>query len=198
MKYFAMIDGARRGPFELAELADAGVRPDTYVWCKTMDDWQQARDVADICRHFRQRLAGIPASASVPSAEAAGNAQEKTVSESEQNLEGIPVRFRSMVEKSGIEPGTPLPDMTDCSSEPKSHLVLAVLVAFLCFPLTGLVAVYYSVMTRRLWNESEKRGEDADACRDMAHDYSRQTKMWIGITFFLGLIFYAFIVRFFM
>jgi hypothetical protein len=61
-------------------------------------------------------------------------------------------------------------------------------------PCGGLLFGY----DRRLWNESEKRGEDADACREMAHDYSRQTKMWIGITFFLGLIFYAFIVRFFM
>ncbi|MDE6143194.1 MAG: DUF4339 domain-containing protein, partial [Muribaculaceae bacterium] len=34
MKYFAIIDGEQKGPFELEELADAGVRPSTYVWCK--------------------------------------------------------------------------------------------------------------------------------------------------------------------
>ena len=56
MRYFAMIEGERRGPYELAELADAGVRPDTYVWCKGMDDWQMAEDVADICRFYRQRI----------------------------------------------------------------------------------------------------------------------------------------------
>ncbi len=42
MRYFAMIDGERRGPFGLDELADAGVRPDTYVWCKGMSDWEKA------------------------------------------------------------------------------------------------------------------------------------------------------------
>ena len=54
-----MIGGERRGPYELDELSGAGVRPDTYVWCKTMTDWQQARDVAEICRHFRRQLAGL-------------------------------------------------------------------------------------------------------------------------------------------
>ncbi len=50
--YFAMIDGERRGPFRLDQLRDAGVGPDTYVWSKGMADWEQAADVADICRYF--------------------------------------------------------------------------------------------------------------------------------------------------
>ena len=51
-----MIDGKRCGPYELEELADAGVRPGTYIWCKGMDDWEKAEDVADVCRMFRNRL----------------------------------------------------------------------------------------------------------------------------------------------
>lgn len=59
MKYFAMIGGVQRGPFPLDRLVEEGVRPDTYVWCKGMDDWVQANEVPDICRFFRQRLAGM-------------------------------------------------------------------------------------------------------------------------------------------
>lgn len=59
MRYFAMIDGERRGPFELDALADVGVRPDTYVWCKGMADWEKAEDVAEICRWYRQRIFGL-------------------------------------------------------------------------------------------------------------------------------------------
>lgn len=59
MKYFAMIGGVQRGPFDLDRLVEEGVRPDTYVWCKGMDDWTQANEVPDICRFFRQRLAGM-------------------------------------------------------------------------------------------------------------------------------------------
>ncbi len=54
--YFAMIDGERRGPFTLDALHEAGVTPDTYVWSKGMSDWEQAADVADICRYYRQRI----------------------------------------------------------------------------------------------------------------------------------------------
>ena len=34
MRYFAMIGGEQRGPYELTELSEAGVTPETYVWCK--------------------------------------------------------------------------------------------------------------------------------------------------------------------
>ncbi len=59
MKYFAMIDGQRTGPWELWQLPEAGVTPDTYVWCKGMTDWRKAEVVADVCRYYRQHLAGI-------------------------------------------------------------------------------------------------------------------------------------------
>ena len=51
-----MIDGRKSGPYTLDELQEAGVTPETYVWCKGMDDWEKAADVADICRYYRQRL----------------------------------------------------------------------------------------------------------------------------------------------
>lgn len=195
MRYFAMIDGQRRGPFELEELPSAGVGPDTYVWCKTMDDWQQAREVADICRYFRQRLAGtlVPSGAA---SETASRDASRDAEDENADFDGIPLRFRRFVEQSGTVPGQPVPDRTDFSSEPKTHLLLAVLVTLLCFPITGFVAIYHSVMTRKLWEEAGRRTDNADEYRRMAHDQSRQTKMWIGITFFFGLIFYAFLGRF--
>lgn len=51
-----MIGGRQQGPFALDQLHDAGVRPDTYVWCKGMADWEMASQVPDICRYFRLRL----------------------------------------------------------------------------------------------------------------------------------------------
>ena len=56
MKYYAMINDKQVGPMELPELVEAGLMPDTYVWCKGMADWQQANEVADICRFFRNRI----------------------------------------------------------------------------------------------------------------------------------------------
>ena len=59
MKYYAIINDVQRGPFNLDELSDAGVRPSTYVWCKGMQDWEKAEDVADICRMFRIRISNL-------------------------------------------------------------------------------------------------------------------------------------------
>ena len=184
-----MIGGERRGPYELDELSGAGVRPDTYVWCKTMTDWQQARDVAELCRHFRRQLAGL----NIPEKQPA----ENSVSEDPQdNIDTVPLRFRNYVRRSGTPVGDPLPEESaDPDSPPRSMLVPAVIATLLCFPLTGFVAIYFAIMTRRLWKEGLKPGENAEDYRRMSHDYARQTKMWLGITFFLGLIFMAFLYR---
>ena len=72
-----------------------------------------------------------------------------------------------------------------------------------CFPFTGLVAIYYSYKARSAWQESWRSQQKAnkplysdserEELRKQAHDYDRQAKMWIGITFFLSLILYAFV-----
>lgn len=103
MKIFAMIDGRQRGPMELDDLVEAGVRPHTYVWCKGMADWQMACDVPDICRYFRLRLAGVlptfPRNAS--------KSQEQRLldeqAEQEQLLMQLPPMARNLVRKSGVK-----------------------------------------------------------------------------------------------
>ena len=186
MRYFAMIEGERRGPFELQELAGAGVRPDTYVWCKTMADWQKAREVAEICRYYRRHLAGADLPATAQEHEQSGGSDSDAFS-------GVPLQVRRIVEKSGLTPGAPVDDEPDTSVPPRTYLGVAIAITLLCFPITGLIAIYFAVMTRRLWAEGCTDRDDAEDYRRMAHDYSRQTKMWIGISFFLGMILYAFL-----
>ncbi len=102
MKYFAMIDGRQYGPMELDEMVAEGVRPDTYVWCKGMPDWELASEVPDICRYFRQRLSGT-----LPSQKYGGAAEQarmKAAEEEEQErlLAQLPPMARNLVRKSGI------------------------------------------------------------------------------------------------
>ncbi|MDE5998156.1 MAG: DUF4339 domain-containing protein [Muribaculaceae bacterium] len=103
MKYFAMIDGLQYGPMELDDMVKEGVRPDTYVWCKGMDDWMPAAEVPDICRYFRQRLSGT-----LPSQKYLGSydsAQLRAIDEEEQEqlLNRLPPMARGIVRKSGIK-----------------------------------------------------------------------------------------------
>ncbi len=101
MKYFAMIDGRQYGPMELDAMVKEGVRPDTYVWCKGMDDWTLASDVPDICRYFRQRLSGT-----LPSQQQDSSDPARTLAvsdeEHERLLNQLPPMARGLVRKSGI------------------------------------------------------------------------------------------------
>lgn len=207
MKYFAMIEGERRGPFDLHELSEAGVRPNTYVWCKGMDDWEKAEDVADICRYYRQRLFDMmhggtaeatPEHHEQPPAPPAGSADEYS---------NVPLRFRGMLRDAGADPAgfqdTDTDNDRDLTRPPMPTIFLSVMMTLMCCPLTGLVAVYYSFRARKAWLESFRDDpggnktlhSDAERLelRRRAHDYERQAKMWIGITFFVFIIITALI-----
>ena len=188
--YFAMIDGERRGPFDLDALAEAGVGPDTYVWTKGMSDWEHARDVADICRYYRQRIFDKMHPTPVPVAE-----PEPEPEPEQQQAVGFGYPF-------------PMPpDEADYATEPPmSLLAVSIILTLLCFPPTGFVAIYYAVMSRKAWDhtvKSESKSskelytpEERKKYRRTAYDAARNAKMWAGITFFLGFILYAFLMNF--
>ena len=203
-----MIDGERRGPFELDRLSAEGVRPDTYVWCKGMADWDKAENVADICRYYRRRIfdlqhGGIPAVGTHEGAEAAEQADEDTGGDAEDPYESVPLRYRAMVKKSGQVPGPVNEQPVDTSRPPSPLIFISLLMTLFCFPITGLVAVWYSYKARSAWQESQRSespgsrplydDSERENLRRQAHDYDRQAKMWIGITFFLSFILYAFL-----
>lgn len=120
MKYFAMIDDRQIGPFELEESVREGVRPDTYVWCKGMPDWMQAKDVPDICRYFRQRLSGTLPMMKNPSQAAADRLAAEQL-EQEELLSQFPPQLRGFLRKSGIKltkDNVPEPDSPHRSALP--------------------------------------------------------------------------------
>lgn len=192
MKYFAMINGERQGPFRLEELAEAGVQPTTYVWCKGMADWQTADEVADICRYFRQHISDMMASS-------ADRSPLKV--ETEENNEKDPFTQIDPEDPYIFRRSRPLIDETpDTDIQPVSMLIPAIILFFLCFPPTGIVAIFYGIMTRRAWamahdeSRPDMPEEERKRLALAAHDYSRSAKLWTGITFFLGLMLYAFLL----
>lgn len=195
MKYYAMIDGEQRGPFLLEELPLANVRPDTYVWCKGMKDWQRAEDVADICRFYRCRIFDMmhpsEAQANQPQQE-----EKESAGDDDDPYAAVPLKFRWMVRKSGMEPPPPVPENRENHDlPPMSMMVPAIFLTIFCFPPTGFIAIYYSYMASRSWIAAEKSSDqnEKERLRKEAHNHSRNAKMWTGITFFLGLILIAFI-----
>lgn len=189
MKYFAIIDGEQKGPFDLEQLGEAGVRPSTYVWCKEMTDWEKAEDVADICRYYRNRLYDLmhPGSA----------AAEKRLAESremspQQDDAGNPPAFPTRFDRYLSDSDSHIPTLEEIDSmqnkdiPPVNVLPIAIIAAILFFLPTGIVAIYYGVKTKKLWREGLHKE---------AHENCRHAKMWTGITFFIGLIFFALLSR---
>lgn len=188
MNYYVMLGGQQKGPYTLDQLVELGIRPDTYVWCKGMADWQHADEVADICRAFRLHIVDIrhpkrlDPNQSNPQPEAPENNNNE---------------FRPLFDPAEPNPSAPLP---------RGMLPVAIIVTLFCFFPTGLASIYYAVKARKAWNESRNslnknnsqlydREEREQLARDLS-DSIRYYKMWTGITFFLGIISLASIISF--
>lgn len=185
-KYFAFIDGEQKGPLELRQLISAGVRPSTYVWTKGMDDWHRADEVPDICRLLRQHLA------------------EKKHPTNEVNTEAMdkpPVGMTGFQSDSAHQEERPLrfpirenqiPE-PDYNIPPQVSMTLAVITLILCFPPSGIAAVVFTHKARKKWEEAIRGGdsEEAEQLKRQAHEFARLSKMWLGLTVALGIIFWT-------
>lgn len=178
MKYFAIINGNQQGPYELAELRDAGVMPDTYVWCKGMADWKQAKEVGDICRYFRIHIDNVMHPQRV---------QSTTVSPASEtvNDDDIPQRYRHIILKSGTS-FTPEQQAEDYSAPPKTWLGYTILLTLVCFPFTGFVAIYFAWKSSKEWNNRQNKE---------SHESAKKSRMWTLLTLFFGFIFYAYLFK---
>lgn len=186
MKYYAMIDGESRGPYDIDQLADAGVRPSTYIWCKGMDDWEKAEDVAEVCRMFRNRLYDLMHPA--PIGPIIDESFKEIPSDKNNGSQGY-TRFDRHLDQSGAE----LPSIEEIEERenkiPPSPLLLpvAILTTIFCFLPTGIIAILFAIKAKKVWAQNPGSKE--------AGQYCRAAKMWTGITFFLGFIFTAFLSR---
>lgn len=177
MKYYAIIDGQQVGPMELEELIHAPLMPHTWVWCKGMSDWQQARDVADICRFWRRRLFDLMH----PSPENTSLAPKPQLPTTDEDYKGLSRRefYQSIAThiqqdatdpdrqklQQGIEPA-PLP------------LWVSILAIVLFFPL-GIWAIVSSRRSHTQWQRSQK---------EESYESARSARMCAGIAICLGII----------
>lgn len=181
MRYFAIIDDRQEGPFTLDELARAGVTPDTYVWCKEMEDWQQAREVGDICRYFRQRIHSLN--------HPAPKTPEVSPTRTETDSYGdVPLRFRAQIERADPEKVDldSFRDSPDLSHAPTTWFPFPMILAVITFLPLGLLAISQARKSRRAWAE----GKGAEA-----YEYARRGKMAAGMSFSFGLLILAVLVR---
>ena len=190
VKYFARINRRQVGPMTLPELLQAGVRPTTYVWCKGMPDWQPAAEVPDICRAMRRTLAGLDPET---------GAERGTQAPDEADA---PMKFGPGQQPSNRQEMTEylrqaLMEAEDSARPDYSHpphgvsIVMAIVLTICCFPITGLITIYFAWKCRRDWERGMAEGltpSEREAFRRKAHDDARLYRMMAGITFSMGII----------
>lgn len=162
MRYFAVIDGRQQGPFTLDELEKAGVGPETYVWCKDMTDWQQAKEVGEICRHFRitlhDRMHPQPMVV-----------EEVTQQQQLDSCADVPMRWRRYLMKAGVDASMEPEPKPDTSVAPFNWIFPAIIAILLCCPITGIVSLIYGIRSRKLWQRDKKKE---------SHTAARKAKIW--------------------
>lgn len=171
----------------LAELLEAGLRPQNYVWCKGMPDWQKAEDVPDICRAMRRALAGLdPVTGEERGAAEAVEVAGGEVVTDPQNRREMAEYLRNAFEEAERNA------RPDFSYPPAGVSVfMAILITLFCFPITGLVAIYFAVKCKSDWGKSMREGipqQERDNFRRQAHDDARLYRMMVGITFCIGVV----------
>ena len=187
MKYFAIINDKQVGPLSLDEMPGAGVTPETYVWCKEMDDWKQAREVADICRFYRNRLFEQAHPSLVEKKPEPTSAE---VGDGEDPYADVPLKFRRQIMKANPE-DVDLDSFSakpDYSQEPDTWWPFPMVFSLLFFLPLGLIAITQARKSQKAWKEGH--AEDA-------HEYARKGKMVAGLSFSLGLILMAFFIPLF-
>lgn len=180
-KYYIIKDGEQCGPYPLSQLMEQGVCPDTPVWCKGMDRWKRARDVGDVCRLYRQHITALMHPTAVATTE--DNAASKPDA---NDYEEVPMRLRYPMMK-GETPVEMQPEQEPKYDVQPPNLILpAIVVMVLCCLPTGIIGLYYAIRCQRVWKRGDKVG---------AYEQLRRAKLWIGITFFLGFLVWATVIK---
>lgn len=63
--YYILEQGCKKGPFELQELKERGIKPTTYIWMLGLDNWVEAKEIpelSDLLKEVPPPLPPIPKS----------------------------------------------------------------------------------------------------------------------------------------
>lgn len=191
MKFFARINEEQVGPLSLTQLVEAGVRPSDYIWHKGMADWERAEDVPEVCRAMRRYLAGFNPETGEPRFNTATPDYNGPIKDDPDNPSTGSDAPRMWIRNIPAQP-----DMTDYNRKPQGvSVIAAICVTLLCFPLTGLAAIWFAMQCSAHWKLScrdDASPREVDALRRKAHNDARIYKMMLGITICIGIMMFGF------
>lgn len=58
--YYIFEQGEKKGPFELQELRERGIKPTTYIWMFGLDDWTEASEISELSDLLKELPPPLP------------------------------------------------------------------------------------------------------------------------------------------
>jgi|GEM_PF-2732696 len=134
--YYLAVNGQHQGPYNAAQLREAGVMPSSLVWRQGMSEWKPISDIPELSAAIFGNDSHLYGAATT----AAGTDTVTYGGVSDENPDNI----------------HPLEEeVTEC---PSSHLALAIVAVILFFPL-GIPALVKATLVNKRW--AERRYGDA-------------------------------------
>lgn len=134
MKYYIAVNNQPQGPFEINELSQKGITPDTLLWCEGMSNWLPAKDIAEVNSELFN--------SAVPPVY---NAQ----------------KFNSQQQ---VPPTPPTAQATpSMMPKPKTWLVESILCTVFCCQIFGIIAIIMSALAESAWSRKDYAETEAKA-----------------------------------
>ena len=134
MKYYIAVNNQPQGPFEINELAQKGITPDTLLWCEGMSNWLPAKNIAEVnSAIFNSSIPPIY------------NA----------------LKFNSQQQEPPTPPM--VPSTSPMMPKPKTWLVESILCTVFCCQIFGIIAIIMSALAESAWSRKDYAETEAKA-----------------------------------
>lgn len=137
MTYFLAVNGQHEGPFDIEQLRQHGVTPESLVWNNTMTNWTPAGQVPEIAQALFCNNA-VP-----PRQEYRQPPYQPGYQQSGYQQSGYQQPGYQQQAQYNTAPG----------EMPSTYLVWAILVTLLCCLPCGIVSIVYASKVESLWNQ---------------------------------------------
>lgn len=166
MKYWIILDNRQLGPFELEEIKQYPVMPNTPVWHEGLAQWIPASRVPEIVNMFAPPEPEPPITYDHQATDNDGYG-ERNEHEQQPQTQRRPGNHRQIVVDNRM------------AERPSSYLGWAIAATILCCVPLGIIAIVFAAQVNSKWERGDYEG---------ALKASKRAEIWIILAITLGVV----------
>jgi len=158
MEYWIIVDKRHAGPYSADQLVNAGLKPDTLIWCEGLPEWTPAGQISELAQMMamRDQAANRAETENAYDPQARQYEREQSVTENasygNSSADSAPQQqtANSDTTASRTQPSpcaAPYAAITD-EPCPPAYIAWSVIATLLCCTIAGIPAIIFSSMTK--------------------------------------------------